>query len=519
MQVIRLAIALASALPAIAHAQAPAAEASVEGEAEPSPDLVIKLTLSSFVFRQAGDAAPPLDGGDAAIESASPVRRYFGDLRLELEDGSIAFDGRVRQTTSARYQSGAAGGSEYDIRTLRYQLGTPRTQLVLGRQFVDAVGATKLDGAAVIQRLGKTWSGTLFGGAYPALGSRSLASDYPAIVNPDGTTGARLVPIAGGIGAGYHRPNVHGSVGLAAIYVAQDVPQAASNEASRVFTTANGYARPASWLDLYHFALLDIAGGTGTNLTNGSVGLNLHPTENVQLSTSLNHVSTDQLQIAARNNLADPDPTAMGIVQNDIAIIRVSQDVARVATSVGLARSRFEVSIAGSYHRRPGVEVALVDGERVTFPEARSAEASLTILDRKSIGGLRASAGMTLTFPLADDAPARSRGTIVRLVAGRAFHEGRAELTGDVMIARFAGATSAGSCMDSLDVLRCFSASRTATAQAGVLGSYAVAREWLFLLDTHVGVQDVASATIMGEVRYPRVLSVSVFARAQWRYH
>lgn len=514
MQMIRIAIACAC-LTGTARAQQAGVTDGAAGDAAP---LDIKLTLSSFLYRQVGSEAPPIVGEGAMIESASPVRRYFGDLRLELADDGLVFDGRIRQTTSARYQSGASGGAEYEIRTLAYRLGGPGTQLVLGRQFIDAVGSSKIDGAALVQRLSTTWSGTLFGGGFPALGSRSLDTDYPAIRNADGSEGSMLVPISAGLGIGYHTPGVHGSVGVAGIYVAQDVPEAPASERSRVFTTANGYARPASWLDIYHFASLDVAGGGGIGLTNGSLGLHLRPATSVQLSGSVHHVSTDLLQIAARNVLEDPDPEASGVVQNHVAIIRVSQDVARIGTSVALARSRFELSLSSGYHRRPAVEVSLVDGTTVAFPEARSADATITVLDRKSLAGLRVSASAALTFPLGNASPTRTRGTVLRLSAGRGLFEGRGELAADVMLARFRGTTDPAACTDSFDILACFSSATTSAAQAGVLGSYRVGREWMALLDLHAGAQDVESRSMMGPADYPRVLSLTIFGRVQWRY-
>ena len=519
MQMIRAIATIATTAIAIGSASAEDAAVERRGAAEggESTELDLRLTLSSFLYRQGGDDAGPIVSDGAAVESASPVRRYFGDLRMELSDAGFVFDGRVRQTTSQRYQSGAGAGGEYEIRTLDYRLGSSRSAVIVGRQFVEAVGATKIDGAVVVRRLSKVWAGTLFGGAYPALGSRSLDTDYPAIRKADGSQGSPLVPFSGGLGITYNKPDFHGDLGVAAVYVAQDVPEASSSEASRVFTTASGYARPAAWLDLYHFAMLDVAGGGGVNLTNGSLGINVHPTSSLQLTASVNHVSTDLLQIAARNVLADPDPDSLGVVQNDIAIIRVSQDVVRAGASVALARSRFELSLSGGYHRRPGVAVALADGGTTAFPDAKSADATLVVLDRKSLGGVRASASASLTFPVGDNVN-RARGAVVRVMAGRAFLDSRAELTADVMVARFRNAAGAMACTDSLDPFACFSTSTTASAQAGMLGSYRVAREWLLLLDSHVGVQDVESSSIMGPIAWPRVLSLTMFARVQWRY-
>jgi hypothetical protein len=523
----RTVLAIACALPAAARAddapeqaerapaQAPAG--SIDRAAEAAPGVDMRLTLSSFAFRESGGEAPPLVDMGAPVASASPVRRYFGDLRLELAGSGVALDARVRQTTSERYQSGASSGGEYELRRLAYRLEAGRTQLVLGRQFVDAVGATKVDGAAVVQRLSRAWSGTLFGGAFPQLGSRSLDTDYPELRTADGMAGPRLVPLVGGAGAAYSTGNVHGDLGAAAVYVPEDVPDMTPAEASRVYLTASGYARPARWLDVYHFGLVDVAGGAGARLTNGSVGLDARPTSATQLSASAHHVGADVLQIAARNVLVDPDPTAIGIVQNNIAVVRVSQDLVRGAASLALARARFELSLGGTLQRRPGVTVALADGGAAAFPEARSATVSFGVLDRRSIAGLRVSAASTLVSPLGDTPGSRSRGTVVRLAASRAFAGARGELEVDAMAERFRD-LGGGACMTSLDALACFGAARTSAAQLGALASWRVGREWLVLLDAHLGLRSVTSTSIEGTVDYPTATSVTTFARVQWRY-
>jgi len=490
---------------------------AVGKQAEAAPEVDLRLTLSSFVFREGGGEAPPLVDMGAPIDSASPVRRYFGDLRLELTGGGLELDGRVRQTTSERYQSGASAGGEYELRRLAYRIGAGDTRLIVGRQYIDAVGATKVDGAAVIRKLSKVWSGTVFGGAFPALGSRSLDTDYPELRTADGTPGSALVPLVGGAGAAYSTGNVHGDLGAAAVHVMQDVPDAPSPEASRVYLAASGYARMARWLDVYHFGLLDVAGAAGVQLTNGSVGVDARPTAATQLSASVNHVGADLLQVAARNVLVDPDPTAIGIVQNNIAVVRVSQDLVRGAASVALARQRFELSVSGTLQRRPGVTVALADGGAAAFPEARSATATFGVVDRRSIAKLRVSATATVVYPLGDALPNRSRGSVVRLAASRAFAGARGELEADAMAERFRD-LGGGGCMTSLEVLACFGASSTSAAQLGALASWRVGREWLVLADAHLGIRDVTSRSIDGTVDYPTATSVTGFARVQWRY-
>ena len=441
-------------------------------DAAPEP-LDLRLTLSTFLYRETGADAPAVVDQGATLQNASPVRRYFGDLRLELGDAGFKLDARVRQTTSERFQSGADGGGEYEIRTLDYQLGSSRTFLTIGRQYIDSVGATKIDGLAFTRRFSTGVSATVFGGALPALGSRSLDTDYPRIRTDDGTTGSPLVPLAGGLGIAYQTANYHGDVGV---------------------------------------------GGLG--LTNGSVGIDARPSERLQLTASVNHVSTDLLAIAARNALSDPDPSAIGIVQNNIAVLRISQDAARGAATLALAQQRFELSVSGGVHLRPAVSVALADGSgAVTFPEAKSADTTFTVLDRRSLGGLRASLSAVLTFPIGSEVPNLGRGTIVRLGVSRSFAEQRGQLEADVMGEHFRDVdANHGMCMTSTNVFACYGTASTTAGQAGVLASWRVAREWLLLADTHVGYQDVHSISISGPVAWPKLYSLTTFVRVQWRY-
>jgi hypothetical protein len=489
--------------------------------AEPKADDVdLRLTLSTFLFRETGADAPAIVDQGAALQNASPVRRTFGDLRTELSASGLVLDARVRQTTSERYQAGASSGGEYEIRTLDYRVGSASMFATIGRQFVDAVGATRIDGVALTRRLTGGIAATVFGGAYPELGSRSLDTDYVRARNADGSAGARLIPLTGGLGIAYRTPDYHGDLGAAAVHVAQDVPDAPASEKSRVFTTSSGYWRIGAPVDIYHFALLDVAGGSGVNLTNGSLGVDARPVAAVQLTASLHHVSTDVLQITARNLLSDPDPSMIGVVQNNLAVTRISQDVARASASLALAEQRFELSASGGIHRRPQVRVELADGSgAVAFPEARSAATTLAILDRRSPGGLRTQLSASLTFPVGHAPGNRARGTLVRLSASRTFSQQRGQVEADVMAERFRDVdASTGMCMTSLDAFACYGTSRTTAAQAGALASWRIGREWLVLADAHAGYRDVRSTSIAGPVAWPNVYSITSFIRVQWRY-
>lgn len=493
---------------------------SVERTAAPTPaSLDLRLTLSSFLYREIGEDAPAIIDQGAPLENASPVKRFFGDLRLELSGSGLAVDARVRQTTSARFQSGAGGGGEYEVRTLAYRIGGTTRSLSIGRQYIDGVGGSKVDGLAFRQQLVAPLAATVFAGAFPVIGSRSIDTDYPTIRMEDGTAGERLIPVVGGLALAIETAAYHGDLGAAAVYIPQAVPMAETQEQSRVFATASGYLRAGSAAEIYHFALLDLAGQARTQLTNGSVGVTLHPAAAVQLGVSVNHVSTDALQISTRNLLEDPDPTAIGVVQNDIAVIRVSQDAARATASLAFAQRRFEITVAGGVRRRPEVSVELADGSgAVAFPEARSADASFSILDRRSIGGLRLSLLGSITQPIGDSTPNTARGTSVRASATKAFARERGSVEIDVMAGRFRTLGPSGTCTTSLDALACYGMTRVVLAQAGALATWRVSREWLLLADLHAGYRDITSRTLASEVVWPNVYTVSAFVRAQWRF-
>jgi hypothetical protein len=205
-------------------------------------------------------------------------------------------------------------------------------------------------------------------------------------------------------------------------------------------------------------------------------------------------------------------------VQNGVALYRVSQDVARGAISVGLARSRFELTLAGSLHRRPAVEVAVEGGGTVTFAEASMVDATLTVLDRRSIAGLRIVGSGTVLHPVGARSPNRSRGVIVRLAASRGFAGKRGEILGDVMVQRVHDLGPPMGCTE-LDNVACFGTSSTTAGQVGALTTFRASSAWLVLFDGHLGLRRSASIDAQTqEVLWPTVLSWTAFLRLQWRF-
>ncbi|HEX8110222.1 MAG TPA: hypothetical protein VF516_20970, partial [Kofleriaceae bacterium] len=125
----------------------------------------------------------------------------------------------------------------------------------------------------------------------------------------------------------------------------------------------------------------------------------------------------------------------------------------------------------------------------------------------------------TLIAPIGSGGANRTRGTLVRLAASRAFADQRGEIEADAMVERFTDVdASTGMCMTSLDTFACYGASKTVAAQAGALATWRIGREWLLLADAHAGYRDVRSASIAGPIVWPKVVSITSFIRVQWRY-
>ncbi|MEZ4402555.1 MAG: hypothetical protein R3B06_21205 [Kofleriaceae bacterium] len=506
-----------------AAAPAPAATADDRPETlattdgEPVP-VEARLTLSSFLYRESAAAATPLVANGAAPAGASAARRLFGDLRGELTvtgvgGGALHADGRVRQTTAARYQSGAVGGDEYEVRELTYARALGKLELRLGRQIVDAVGATKIDGVALAVPVGR-FTGTVFGGAYPVRGSRSVATDYQTAPSVAGGT-TPVVPLVAGGGVAYQRPTLHGDLGLAGVIAPWDVAGTTAADRQRVFVTTGGYWRPHPSVDLYQHGVVDVVASDGPRVTEASVGLDVWPTSTVTLSLSGNHVSNELYTLAARDLLAEPDPAATGQVENGTTIVRVAQDSARASASLAVAQARFQLTAGVGLHRRPGTTVIATGGAAVEFPSAAMGELTVAAVDRRSLGGTRVEASATALTPVGTAAATRSRGVSARLAVTRARRSH--ELTLDLTADRFVDLGDGDGCT-TLDLMRCFGTATTRGLGAGGQLSLGAGRDWLVLFDLRGGVRATDARFAMADQAWPSLLWGSAFARLQWRY-
>ena len=388
-------------------------------------------------------------------------------------------DARVRQTTSQRFQSGAE--RRWRVRGPHARLSARlRAHRAHDRPAVHRQRSARPRSTASpsTRRLDASVGGVVFAATFPELGSRSLDTDYPRIRNDDGTDGALLVPFTGGLGVAYQTADLprrsRRRGGLRRRRRCRTRPRKRPRACSRRrAATARRHRSPT----IYHFALLDVAGQAGVTLTNGSVGVDAHPTATVQLSASVNHVSTD----AAADRDAQPARRSRSVgdrrsSRTTSPCSGCSQDAARAGASLALAHQRFEVSVSGGVHRRPEVSVELADGSgAVAFPEARSADATFSVLDRRSLGGTRASLAASIGAPIGDERPERRARHDRARRGGPDVRRERGQLEVDVMAERFRTSARAGDVHDLARRVRVLRRrARRPRPQAGVLASWRI---------------------------------------------
>ena len=489
-------------------------------------DIDVRITTTAFLHRETGEPGDALVDGGVAPDNASPFSRYFFDLRLQASaqrvdkrGWSTRSDARVRSASDNNVQSGASTGNEYEVRELSVRRAGRRTAFGLGRQTVGEVAATTIDGVRVDLRFNSRWRAVAFGGAYPDRGSRSLDTDYPRVRLGDGMDdGDRIIPIAAGVGGAYATTSLHTTAGMAAIAPLTESPDTGARDDPRLFLTTSGYWRPSRRASLYHYAVADVAGEAGAGLTNLSAGVNANVTRNVLLRASVHHIDTELLALTARNHLEDPDTDAMGVVQNNIEVQRISSDSARGTVSVSLARRRFQLSASGGLRRRPELSVPVSDGSEFTFPETRAAEATLTVLDRRSILGLRLGATFALVTPIGDAAPTASSTRVARVRASRQLAKGRGQWQLDLGYLHGEDSVTSAPCTG-LDPLACYGAASVRALQGGGLLAAPVTKATLLIADVHVGAERVTATGEGGnKVEQPTRLVTTGFLRIQRRF-
>lgn len=511
-----------------------------------------RLTSSTFFFQELGDSV--VNGANEVADNASPVTRLYTELRAQLgltQPGlnrlDVRADARVRMVLpcdfafvsdpaaglppeqlgqdKCRTQSGTYGGNEYEIRELYGRRAGGELELQGGRQFVGEVAATKIDGIKATYTLDGNWSLIGFGGLAPSRISRSLLDDYDEGV----------LPIAAGAAGAYRYGGYFGSVGAAGI-----VPLVTSNADAeiqpRIFVTSNGYWRPSELLDVYHYVSVDLSGAStdevSDQLTNLSLGANVKPVEDLRITATLQHFSTDTLDEFARLRL--DDAAQNDIVQNNVDVLRLSSQAARLGVSLALMEQRFEVSTSFQVRHRPSQAICSGSDPECsvvgldTTEDAWSGEAMVSLVDRQSIGGLRLGASVINMFGLyelglGNDSYGRSNFLVARLDASRVLMKELVTVDADLAYLHAEDVGGSGCAAEpnvGVPPLSCYGTAIVDTISGGATVYYRFQPDWFALVTANAALQmfDAPSPAARMERLASTNTGITGFLRLAYRF-
>ena len=478
------------------------------------------LASSSMYYAEGGGKYPTATmtaGNDTGPD------RMFTELRLQTDFRHIGggrwdarVDGRVRfvntppdERPETNYiQSGFNGQNEYDIRELWIVRNGVRSDVFLGRQYIPDLGGLKIDGLRVDYASSNKLTFIGFGGLYPLRGSRSLSTDYISLKTPGALDPAGKYVGTAGFGGAYRTVNAYGSIGGVTL-----VPLS-SKEQARVYVTSSGYYRAGSKLDFYHFALIDLVGSAGAQITNLSAGVNGKPSDRLRLTASVNHVDTETLAIQAGAFLNPIDNGTPTVVQNETFIRRLATDEARGGVSAGLGQfQRFQISTALSYRQRPSFQLLEANKTPVTIDDAASVEVWAQIVDRHSIKDARLGLEGSQSFGVGTLPYQRNESFYLRAFLGHEIKGGRGEFTGEVTYLKTADAAKSSTCAD---VNSCYGASNTTIEGIGGDLYYRLNEDWfgIAMLSIERNTTKLAGAT----AEDPAILGLTGFLRIAYRF-
>ena len=494
------------------------------------------LSSSSFYYSESGGAYPNLTAGD----DAAKFSRMFTELRLQTDFRHISgghwdarIDARIRAVndppdtnylvannpmapvTPTHIQSGLNGQNEYELRELWLVRNGERSDVFIGRQFVPDLGAIKIDGLRIDYASSSKFTLLGFGGLYPERGSRSLSTDYPTLRTNQLDPAGKLVGALGG-GAAYRTVDAYGAIGAVAL-----VPFQA--ETPRVYVTSNGYWRYGSQLDLYHYAIVDLVNnsfGTGTVLTNLSVGLNYKPSPRLRMTASFNRVDTETLNVQA-NAFLSPTDTNLAAVQNETFIQRLSTNLARVGASAGLGQlQRFELSAAATYRYRPDVTLTAPDamggpGTSFKLGAGKGIDLYASLTDRHSIKDLRLGVDLSRTFGLGTVAFQRSEVFAIRFSGAHEIADGKGEWEAEVSYATTKDKSAGINCAD---LTTCYGASTGSILSLGGNLYYRINHDWFAMVSAFLSRQGLVHTDGTTLTTDPTITGLTGFFRIAYRF-
>ncbi len=511
----------------------------------------IRLTSTTFGYRETGQTGPALAPGTTPPENASPVNRIFTDLRAQVRAFHVSgskwdyrLDLRLRQNNSGPktsnlqdeedatvpVQSGTFGrASEVDLREVYLVRRGSKSDWYIGRQMVLELAATKIDGIRVVYDKDEKWDYFAFAGAYPVRGSRSILNDYPreapdpAAADPT-AEGNRIAPLAVGAGGSYRFRKAHGSLGAGSIFPLTEESDGGQLEKPRVFVSSNGYWRRSNTLDAYHYVVVDLQSARDKiGFNNVLLGANWHPRYTFRVRASLSHIDTETLNAQAKARLEEPDAAGGARIQNNAAVLRIATQSARLGVSTSFKEQRFELSVNGRLRKRSSFDVLGTDGTVTTFPETQAGEVSLGVVDRRSFYRLRLFGTVSSIFGVGDANLNRTEAKIFRIGGARPFNDGRTEIDADITYLATdddnQGAMGTTCLAGNVNPLDCYGTSTVRSIQANALVFHQLNPKWFLVGSVSIGRMKITSADAMGQpISQPITLMTSAFLRIDYKY-
>lgn len=509
------------------------------------------LTSSSMYFREVGVELPEPMGASDTGPGATSIERMFTDLRVQLHAQHISGSGwDFKADTRGRYdprscdvtddtlgtvnpclrtQSGTFGGQELEVRQLFLARNSKSLELTFGRQYVLDLAAHRLDGLALRYKKSPHVSYLAFAGLHPQKASRDLRQDYPdSVAQTDGST-KRIMPVTGGAGLAYRYKTLYGALGGVAVApLVEDSATLGGDgklEQPRVFLTSNGYYRQSSTIDLYHYAVLDVAGAAALEITNLTLGLNYRPNPTLRAYLQVNRVDTESLTALVQTKLdtpnADGDPANLDAIQNNIEVLRIAQDSVRAGISGSFAQRRYEASTSVALRRRDQVTLTSPGGENsFTLEPAQDLEAIVRLVDRRSLKGFRIGAQVSKSFPVGNATFQRSTTLVGRLDASRGYAHDKAELELHALAVQSDTESGAGDMSVCLlnstpeQLEDCFSRTSARTLSVGAVTFYRLSQKVMAVASGSVGMQTIDTDVLDQGTIYP----VNLFLRLAYRF-
>jgi hypothetical protein len=486
------------------------------------------LSSTSFLYNERGGSY----GGTLGNNYAT-YNRMFTDLRLQTDFRHISggrwegrIDGRLRFVNSPpndtlggpadHVQSGLTGQNEYDLRELWLVRNGERSDVFIGRQFIPDLGGLKIDGVRVDYAANNKLTYLMFAGLYPLRGSRSLTTDYIELKDPTGLNPAGKYVASGGFGGAYRTVNAYGSIGGVAL------APLTNKEQARFYVTSSGYYRAGSKLDFYHFALVDLVGSAGFQLTNLSAGINAKPDPRLRLTASFNRNDTETLNVQAGAFLNQTDQVGGGpaVIQNESYLLRIATNEARAGVSAALGSlQRFWISTAITYRERPAFTLKSPNGVTlVNLDEASSVDVWASIVDHRSIKDMKLGIDGSQTFGVGQVAFQRTKAFNLRVFGSREFKGGRGEWQAEAAYTTLTDTVRSTTTMCALlptSVPDCFGYSNATLLSFGGQIYYRLNADWFGIVSAYATQIKNKRADLAAD---PNVLSLTGFLRIAYRF-